>query len=1125
MSKDSPDIICVSETHLPLHEIIDVPGYRFYGKNRASQKPSGGVAILIRNDKFQEYTVETCCNDTEGIIGVKLEHKRTRYSTIVVSNYLSPSNSKYGKNPEQFYNRLLMLAYEQCNSNLLIYAGDFNARIGHIQDTPFEHEVPIRQCVDKTVNSHGQNLLNFLSDSCMCVINGRGNDPEFTCTTPTRNSVIDYVIVPYEDLTKITEFTVTPTNEIIHDKGLGHLITAGSAPPDQNLIQIKFKSTGHYVEDFVKGLGIQNVKRKTVPRKFKSDYMTNERIKTVINTMIEQIDTAVQTQSEINEIYSTLTESIIAEMENYKKGTRRKNTPHKAYWTQELTDLWADVQEKFNLARNILKGASKRQLLRLKTNNRCVMEYRIAVQRFDRELKIARRRFSVEKIAQIDSLIRYKNPKVFWEEVEKLGPRKKRNFVCEATDEWGNVTRNPSTVKQHWFDEFSRLYVDQPTGDFDDDFYMEKMIELEEFNTDDNSCVELNSEITINEVRNSIMGGKARKACGCDLIPYEAIKNGPCISALHKLFVICFKTGLIPSEWRKSEIVPIPKGKKSISTKPLTYRGLGLQSCLYKAYSYILNKRLTNYLETNGLINDTQNGFRKDRSCVDHVFTLAETIKLNTGRPESRVFACFIDMRRAFDKIDRNLLLTRLHELGVTGSMHAAFSAIYHSPICRIRLTDDVTDWMNSNYGTIQGDIISPKLFSVQINNLIKQLNDGKSGLFYGGKETDRFACLAFADDIVLVASTEAELQNLVNKVRNYCRKWRMTVNADKTKTMVFKKNYHSRRDEIQIRYGDKILEQVRQYKYLGVMLDETLRFNTAQEELASAGGRALGALINKTKAHKDMGYKTFTKLYDCCVSPVMEYCSEVTGHSTIKKIQDVQFRACRYFLGLPRTTALVTLNSEMGWLPVEYKRHKNVIRYYNRLMRMDNSRIPKQVFLSTRSNTNSWAQETLKILQKYNIAHYWDLNSAVPSELMEFNIKDTYKSEWYAELNEKPKLRLYRHIKTSMTASVYVKAGVPKHERSLISQLLCGSLRIRLETSRYDNEPLFDRICETCNSGEVENESHLVFDCIAYKNLRDQLYEKVGDCNFRGLFNRSFVFGAFLKEIWKIRNAAGNVS
>lgn len=267
------------------------------------------------------------------------------------------------------------------------------------------------------------------------------------------------------------------------------------------------------------------------------------------------------------------------------------------------------------MARKDLRGISKRKLLRSTLTTRCVMEYQSAVHSFDCELRKAKRKFSHEKITEIDSLIKHKNPKLFWDEVNKLGPKKRKQFVREALDHNGNVTRDPDIVRKHWFCEFSKLYGDQPQGEFDNDFYLEKMLDLQERPMDDNPQVELNCNISLTEVRNSVMAGKLRKSCGCDLIPYEALKNGPCIEALHKLFNTCFASGCIPSEWRKCEIVPIPKGNKSISTEPLTYRGLGLQSCIYKSYSYILNRRLTNYLETRGLINETQNGFRPDRGC------------------------------------------------------------------------------------------------------------------------------------------------------------------------------------------------------------------------------------------------------------------------------------------------------------------------------------------------------------------------------------------------------------------------------------------------------------------------------------------------------------------------------
>lgn len=126
---------------------------------------------------------------------------------------------------------------------------------------------------------------------------------------------------------------------------------------------------------------------------------------------------------------------------------------------------------------------------------------------------------------------------------------------------------------------------------------------------------------------------------------YQALKK-PVTGALGGLYVqqnitsfftLCFDHGLIPQEWTKSIIVPITKGSKIKSYKPLTHRGLAMQSCVYKMYSYLLNRRFTNYLENNNLLNETQNGFRQNRSCVEHVYSLSEAIKMNTKLPRTKV--------------------------------------------------------------------------------------------------------------------------------------------------------------------------------------------------------------------------------------------------------------------------------------------------------------------------------------------------------------------------------------------------------------------------------------------------------------------------------------------------------
>ena len=84
----------------------------------------------------------------------------------------------------------------------------------------------------------------------------------------------------------------------------------------------------------------------------------------------------------------------------------------------------------------------------------------------------------------------------------------------------------------------------------------------------------------------------------------------------------------------------------------MNYRGVSLLSCINKLHSAFINKRLSYYLETNNVIADEQNGFRPNRSCEDHIFTLNSIL---WNKPS--VFAMFIDLKKAFDFIDRDLLL------------------------------------------------------------------------------------------------------------------------------------------------------------------------------------------------------------------------------------------------------------------------------------------------------------------------------------------------------------------------------------------------------------------------------------------------------------------------------------
>lgn len=1123
ITHNNPDIICLCETHLTHFEYINIPQYKYYGKARQGLKKSGGVAILIKDDTFQEYSIELVCADTDGIIAVKLIHDFTEYETVIVCNYLPPSNSIYGKDPESFYTRLLMLAYE-CNSvDVLIYCGDFNARIGHIQDAPYA-DVPERKIKDKSVNTHGREFLNFLSDSGCCTLNGRLEETlTYTCATSQGSSVVDYIVMPYDNLNLVNSFEVKTINTLVHKLGLEPMVALGAGVPDHNMLTLDFRSSGQQIS--VKGLGTKNTNRKSVPRKFSAQYMTNDRVINAMSQTLERITKMNHTQDEIDKNYESLCDVITTEMDLNKKRTKRKHTPHKPYWTDALSELWTNMQKCFKQVKNKLKGVSKRQLNRMTSNDSEILKYKKAVNDFDRELRSAKQRHSVNKIEEMDFLTGKHNPKMFWEEINKLGPRTKKQTVCEALDPAGNVTRHRGTVRIHWEKEFTHLYTDPPEGVFDDEFYTKQLVELESRNTETNSCPSLNCDISMEEVKRAVANSKLRKAYGNDKIPNESLKNTLCIRAIHVFINAVFDTGMIPSEWRKSIIVPISKGKKTLSHKPLTHRGLALQSCIYKIYSSVLNARLTTYLEEGELIEETQNGFRKKRSCIDHIYTLSETIRMNTSTPQSKVYACFVDLRRAFDEIDRNLALLNLNNIGLSGRFYSALCAIYKNPVCRVRLNgEDTTDWIRSNYGTIQGDVISPQIFSSQINIVIKKLNESGNGIYYGSGINDNFACLAFADDLVLVAPTEAKLQSLVNILYDHCSKYRMSVNVDKTKTMVFRKNHQTGRPEIIIRYGSREIEQVRSYKYLGIYFDECLKFNQAEEELASAAGRALGSVIGKTREHRDLGIKTFTKICNGCINPIIDYSCEVLGHSTGKSLSDVQLRACRFYLGVPRNTPLPCLTAELGWLPTGDRRKKGVLRFYNRLLEMDDNRIPKKVFLNSVNNDTSWAGKTRKLLEDIGLGIYWNTGSRVPKDLMNFHILEKYKERWRSEVLDKVKLKTYSTIKISSTVSGYIASNLPKRQRSILAQLCMGVLKLKIETGRYVNQDLRDRTCEVCSQNAVENESHFLFECEAYDEERTNFFHALGLRNYdnidlKMLYSKPFMFSKYVLQIWNKRN------
>ena len=220
-----------------------------------------------------------------------------------------------------------------------------------------------------------------------------------------------------------------------------------------------------------------------------------------------------------------------------------------------------------------------------------------------------------------------------------------------------------------------------------------------EFNSDN-----LNCDIDFQEVSKAIDRTKVGKAYL--EIPNDVLKNKNAKVLLHRFFNVCFKSGLNPSDWDYNDIKPVPKPDKD-QRDPLQNRCISILCCVAKVYSSILNRRLQIYLENNNILVDEQNGFRASRSCIDHIFVLV-TVLRNRKQLGKDTFLAFIDYKKAFDSVERNLLLYKLAKTGINGRMYQAISSLYSNPRSRVVLNEYETDYFDCPIGVKQGDCLSP---------------------------------------------------------------------------------------------------------------------------------------------------------------------------------------------------------------------------------------------------------------------------------------------------------------------------------------------------------------------------------------------------------------------------------
>ena len=388
----------------------------------------------------------------------------------------------------------------------------------------------------------------------------------------------------------------------------------------------------------------------------------------------------------------------------------------------------------------------------------------------------------------------------------------------------------------------------------------------------------LNKSISEDEVLGAIKNLKKGKSSSTDLVTNEMLQHlsTPGLKAIAKVFNHCLSSGSYP--WHTSVITPIYKTGNPFN--PDNYRAIAVGSCMGKLFSGILLDRLLLFKELYCPDPKEQLGFKKGAQTNDHILTLKTLVDKYTKKRRVRLYTCFVDLRKAFDTVSRDLLIHKIAKLGISGNFFNVLSDMYNKSIAKIKVSNLLSPDIKIERGTEQGHPLSPDLFKIFIHEL--------SSLFkctgnYPDLNKTVVSHLLWADDLVLLSLDAEGLQANLNILHVFCTKMGLEVNIKKTKVITFCPTKQKPLYET-IKLGDTSIEHTDKYSYLGIIFDRNGTFTAANAELRAKSLRALYSLKNNI-IKDSLSYKSIITLFDTLVKPVLLYgCQVLAPHAKTMK-------------------------------------------------------------------------------------------------------------------------------------------------------------------------------------------------------------------------------------------------
>ena len=395
--------------------------------------------------------------------------------------------------------------------------------------------------------------------------------------------------------------------------------------------------------------------------------------------------------------------------------------------------------------------------------------------------------------------------------------------------------------------------------------------------------------ITKAEINKAFNNLADKKSTGMDGIDSKTFKISLpfTVGPIKYIYNLCIDKKIFPDCLKEAKVIPIPKSK--ILDDVNNYRPISLLSILSKPLERHVQPNLLAFFEKHEMFNSYQSGFRQKHSCQTALSHLIDSW-LDAINNKEMTGAVFLDLKKAFDLVDHNILLKKLKAYHIHDNTLAFLQSYLSDRTQRVFVHGQFSNIGAVNIGVPQGSILGPLLFIIFINDLPMSVKN------------KNVECNLFADDTSLhargetVHNIEIDLQSSLNEVSDWCKENKMVLHPAKTKSMLIttRQKRQLAVPPLKLNLDLEPIEQVSERKFLGVTIDDQLNWNAHTDNLCTKLSRNIFLLsklqdVTDTSCRK-LFFHAHVKSHVDYVSNVWDGCSG----DQMKRLNSIYRRAIK---------------------------------------------------------------------------------------------------------------------------------------------------------------------------------------------------------------------------------------